>query len=85
MSKIKDYLGQEMKIDCIGCAREQGQISTGNIYQTEFFDVHQDLEIPIAGFLIISSRRHIKSVADFSDSEQIDFIKTFCTARKAQT
>jgi diadenosine tetraphosphate (Ap4A) HIT family hydrolase len=84
MSKVIDYEGKKLMIDCIGCAREKGAFNTGNIYKSEYFDVHQDLETPIPGFLIISSRRHIKSIDEFTDSEQLDFIKTITLARKAQ-
>lgn len=86
MSKknIVDLKGQEKKITCLGCAREKGEVTLGNIIKTKHFDAHQDYEIPIPGFVIISSRRHIQSVDEFTDEEQRDFIEFLCRLRSAQ-
>lgn len=81
---IIDYKGNEKKITCLGCERENGVISLGNIVKSEFFDTHQDYKIPIPGFLIVSSRRHIQSIDEFTDDEQSDFIKLICRLRAAQ-
>ena len=81
---IVDLRGQKKKISCLGCARERGEISLGNIIKSKYFDAHQDYEIPIPGFVIISSRRHIQSVDEFTDEEQQDFIKFLCSLRTAQ-
>ena len=83
METITDYKGQTKKIACLGCAREKGEIKTGNIIKTEYFDAHQDYEVPIPGFVIISSRRHIQSVEEFTEAEQQDFIRLLCRVRKA--
>jgi diadenosine tetraphosphate (Ap4A) HIT family hydrolase len=84
MNNIIDYNGEQLLVGCIGCARESDQIIIGNLIKTNYFDAHQDLEIPIPGFVIISSRRHIKSVDEFTEDEQIDFIKLLSNVRKAQ-
>jgi len=81
--KIVDYNGQEKSISCIGCARERGEIATGNIMKTKYFDVHQDFETPISGFVIVSSCRHIKRIDEFTKPEQQDFIKLLIKIRTA--
>ena len=45
------------------------------ILKTPYFSVHQDREVPIAGFFIIAPLRKMKSVADFTDEEAFDFIQ----------
>lgn len=82
--KIVDLKGQEKKIACLGCAREKGEVSLGNIIKSKHFDAHQDYEIPIPGFIIVSARRHIQSVDEFTDEEQRDFIEFLCRLRSAQ-
>ena len=81
--KIINYRGDIKKITCLACAREKGEINLGNIVKSKYFDAHQDYEIPIPGFVIISSRRHIQSVDEFTDNEQQDFIKLLCRIRSA--
>jgi diadenosine tetraphosphate (Ap4A) HIT family hydrolase len=81
--EIIDIHSNKKQIDCLGCARERGEIGSGSILRTDHFDAHQDYEIPIPGFVIISSKRHLKSVDEFSDKEQADFIKTLSRVRKA--
>lgn len=80
---IINYKGEAKKFSCLSCARSSGEISDGNIIKSEHFDLHQDYGTPIPGFLILSSKRHIQSIDEFTESEQIDFIKTLCRARKA--
>lgn len=83
MRTIIDYKGRVKKISCLACAREKGEVSLGNIVKSKYFDAHQDYEIPIPGFIIISSRRHIQSVDEFNDAEQKDFINFLCKIRSA--
>lgn len=81
--EIIDYRGKMKKITCLSCAREKGEINFGDIVKSKYFDAHQDYEIPIPGFVIISSKRHFQSVAEFTDNEQQDFIKILCRIRSA--
>lgn len=83
LKEIIDYKGNVKKIDCLACAREKGEIDLGNIVKSKYFDAHQDYAIPIPGFIIISSRRHIQSIDEFTDNEQRDFIKFLCRIRSA--
>ncbi|MFA6518751.1 MAG: diadenosine tetraphosphate hydrolase [Candidatus Shapirobacteria bacterium] len=81
---ITDLTGKTKKITCLGCDREKGLINLGNIVKSEYFDAHQDYEIPIPGFVIVSSKRHIQSIDEFTEDEQRDFIKFLCRLRSAQ-
>lgn len=77
-----DYKGNPTQVSCLGCARENEEMErTGTVLTTEHFDAHQDFEIPIPGFIIISSRRHLQSVDEFADEEKIDFINTLTAVR----
>ncbi len=73
-----------MKIKCIGCELQKNKIETigGLLYETKYFEVRQDYELPIPGFLIIASKRHIIGFANFTKNEQKDFIEIVCKIRK---
>lgn len=81
--KIIDYKGNVKKIACLACARENREVRLGDIIKSKYFDAHQDYEVPIPGFIIISSRRHIQSIDEFTNEEQVDFIKFLCRMRSA--
>lgn len=81
---VVDLTGKAQKIMCLGCDREKGLIDLGDIVKSKYFDAHQDYEIPIPGFIIISSRRHIQSIDEFTEDERTDFIKFLCEVRSAQ-
>lgn len=60
----------------------------GFIHKTPSFCVHQDPLIPIPGFLVIASVRHIQSIADMTPREYKEFaalVKTTHSAVKAAT
>lgn len=81
-TEIFDYQGNPIEVSCLGCARENGEMErVGTVLTTEYFDAHQDFEIPIPGFIIISSRRHLQSVDEFTDEEKSDFINTLIMVR----
>ena len=81
-TEIVDYKGNPTKVSCLGCARENGEMERiGTVLTTKHFDAHQDFEIPIPGFIIISSRRHLQSVDEFTDQEKFDFIDTLIAVR----
>ncbi len=83
--KITGHKGRTKKIPCLGCAIQKGEVEPpgGSITTSKYFNAHQDYEIPIPGFIIISSRRHIQSIDEFTDNEQQDFIKFLCHMRSA--
>lgn len=61
---------------CISCELLKGNLEAfgGILYETKNFFVCTDYEVPIAGFLIISTKRHVSSLNDFSEEEKIEFI-----------
>lgn len=85
MVLIANIEGVQREIDCMGCAMAQGEILIpgGSLLRTEHFDAHQDYEIPIPGFIILASLRHIDAVDQFTEDEQKDFLGTLVHVRKA--
>ncbi len=67
----------------MACAREAGEITSGEMAKSRYFDAHQDCLVLIPGLVIISARRHIQSFTEFTDREQQDFIKFLCRVRLA--
>ena len=82
---ITDLKGKTKIIDCLGCAIQKGEVKSlgGSILESEYFRAQQDYEIPIVGFIILASKRHIQSVDEFTKNEQQDFIKSLCRLRLA--
>jgi diadenosine tetraphosphate (Ap4A) HIT family hydrolase len=82
--EITDLKGRTKKIDCIACSIQGDEVENpGTIAESEYFVAEQDYEIPIPGFVILVSKRHLHSVDEFSDDEQRDFIKFLCRLRSA--
>ena len=73
--KTRDFLGKEWDIDCMGCAISNLTMSVpgGIIRKTDHFCVHQDPLIPLPGFLVIASLRHIHSISEMSEAEYDEF------------
>ena len=69
--KTKDFLGSEWDIECMGCAISEGPMLPpgGFIKRTHHFCVHQDPLIPLPGFLVIASTRHIQSISEMEGAE----------------
>ena len=82
--EIIDIRGNKRLVDCLSCAIEKGEVARygGSIASTLYFDAHQDWEIPIPGFVILASRRHLQSVDEFTREERADFIDFICRVRK---
>lgn len=75
--------------NCIGCALQRNELQSigGVIAATEYFEARQDtnpppLVYPIPGFIIISSKRHIQSMDEFTPAERQDFADFLYTIRK---
>ena len=58
---------------CTGCSVVNGELIPvgGIIYETRNFVLAQDAEVPLKGFLIIQSKKHINSIKSF-DKEELD-------------
>lgn len=82
---IKDILDNEWQCNCIGCSISTGEVIPpgGIIRETENFILHQDPEIPIKGFLIIASKKHIKSISQLSHEESQELFDLVYKARHA--
>ena len=75
MGKIIDCSGQEQELNgCMGCEVANGNLEPfgGILYQDDQFVITQDVELPINGFIIISSVRHIEKFTDLTDSERMN-------------
>ena len=85
MMKTKDFLGNEWDIDCMGCAISTRSMSVpgGFIQRTQHFCVHQDPLIPLPGFLVIASLRHIQSISEMREAEYEEFSRLIRTAHYA--
>lgn len=82
---IEDFTGTKKEVRCIGCAcTEAGKDVPGYVIETELFHAHQDQEVPIPGFVILSTKRHIESITDFTDAEASEFIMLARHIRQAQ-
>ena len=68
---VKNILNQEYDCNCVGCSIGNGEmIPPGEIIiETNNFVLHQDPEIPIKAFLIIASKKHIKSISELTYDE----------------
>ena len=81
----KDILGNEIKSECVGCAIVRGEVKLpgGIIYDGESIILAADPEIPIPGFLIIKSKRHIQSFAELTVDERAEIGNTIAIAERA--
>ncbi|MDA3839268.1 MAG: HIT family hydrolase [Candidatus Delongbacteria bacterium] len=70
---------------CDGCQIQDGslKVNGGFIYESKHFNVVQDFMIPIPGFMIIASKRHMRSVDEFTEEEHKEFSTFLYEVRKA--
>lgn len=87
MVKITSADGITKDINCIGCALQQGKIKSigEKAGETKNFEVRQDYEIPIPGFMILSSKKHLKGIEDFNVEQRKEYIEFMFRIRKAMT
>lgn len=83
MAKQDATMKKHPKTTCLGCAIQKGKIKPpcGSILSSKYFEAHQDYETPIPGFIILDSKMHLNSVDEFTEDEQLDFIKFLCRLR----
>lgn len=84
LSTIACSIFSTESITCTSCALQQGALETigGVIAKTQSFEARQDYAIPITGFVVISSIRHIQGINEFTEKEKHDFIDFLCKIRK---
>jgi diadenosine tetraphosphate (Ap4A) HIT family hydrolase len=82
---ITDIQNNKYTCDCLGCAIGAGEISPpgGLICESEHFVVHPDPEVPIRGFLIIATKKHIQSIVQMSEAEAAELFSLVYQARLA--
>lgn len=83
--KVKDFLENEYNCECIGCsiAKKEIKLPGGIIYEDNSIILGADPEIPIPGFLIITSKRHIRSFSELTKAERIKIGDVIACAEKA--
>jgi diadenosine tetraphosphate (Ap4A) HIT family hydrolase len=81
----QDFLGNEWEIDCMGCAisNRSMMVPGGMIKRTQNFCVHQDPLIPIPGFLVIATVRHMRSISEMQEYEYEEFSALVKTTHQA--
>jgi len=69
-----NFLGEACETTCVGCSVISGDMSIpgGIISENESFILHQDPEIPIVGFLIITAKRHFRFYSKMNEQEAKD-------------
>ena len=80
-----DFLGNEWKFDCMGCAISKGEIKIpgGIIYEGKYTILGGDPEIPIPGFLIVNIKRHVNSFSELNKEERNEVGDVIVYAEKA--
>lgn len=79
MNIVKTFYGELIDVgDCMGCSIvkhfENIDFYRGQIIRTKNFTLAQDFELPINGFLVISSTRHILSINEMTLEEKQELI-----------
>ena len=75
---MKDLTGKQISLNgCMGCeiVNENLKPFCGILYRNENFVITQDFELPINGFIIISTIRHISKFNELTENEQTDLTK----------
>ncbi len=75
--KLLDLTGREWNFDgCLGCELVSKTLKPfgGVIFKDENFMIAQDFELPIEGFVIISSIRHLEKLTELTDAERADLM-----------
>lgn len=80
-----DILGRTWKYDCMSCAIAKGELELpgGLIYENDYITVGADTEIPLNGFVIVATKRHVNSIADLTEKESHELIYYIAKVIKA--
>lgn len=80
-----DILGRKWKYDCMSCAIAKGELELpgGLIFEDKYITIGADVEIPLNGFIIIATKRHINSISELTDDERYDLIDYIAEVIKA--
>lgn len=82
---MKDFMNNEWNSECIACEMGKANVTPpgGIIKETKNFFIQQDLETPLKGFLVIVSKKHLKSIAQLSLDEVTELTNLIYKARLA--
>lgn len=72
-----DILGRQWTYECIGCSLGNYDMDPpgGIIYEDDLFIAHQDPEIPIKGFIVLTCKKHFNSINQLDDEQRMKLIE----------
>lgn len=79
MNIVKSFDGKMIDVgNCMGCTKAKNagkpNLNPGEIVRTKNFDISQDFELPINGFIVIGSIRHIETINEMTAEEKQELI-----------
>ena len=85
MRTEKDFLGNEMTFDCMGCDITSGKLPVpgGIIYRGDVAVLAADPEVPIPGFLVVNVARHVRSLSELNSAERHEVADLAAAAERA--
>lgn len=74
-----DFLGNTWPSKCMGCTINSNEIIVpgGIICKTRYYSVLQDPFVPLSGFLVINSHRHIQCITEMTKEEYEEYSSLF--------
>jgi len=78
--------GTTVQVPCLSCALTGGMIvpDGGVILETRHFHAHQDVAYPIAGLVILASKRHVYGLDELTEEESTEYMQLLRRIRQAQ-
>ena len=73
--ELVNLVGKKVEVkECLGCEIVKGKLDAfgGILYNGEYFTLTQDFELPVNGFLIITSKRHIVKYIELTQMERLE-------------
>lgn len=85
MKEITDYLGNNWKYDCMSCSIANGNLKLpgGLVFENNYLTIGADPEIPLNGFMVIATKRHINSISETTSQERYELIDYISRTIKA--
>lgn len=80
-----DFLGNKWNYECMSCSICNREIIPPGdiIYEGNYCILASDPEVPIPGFLIINSKKHVNSFSKLEEDERHEIIDVLCETEKA--
>jgi diadenosine tetraphosphate (Ap4A) HIT family hydrolase len=89
MKKIIDIFNNEIDLTdkCLGCeiVDKSIEVPYGILIETTNFVAVQDIETPIPAFIVITSKKHIKSILDLNKDEYNELMDLCYKIRKSMS